>query len=72
MDRRHPRLRTDLKLDPDAGVDEHAVQDLLDRFRRGIEPETMGAVGARENQGQPVGAVLEVVQRLRVGEPGSG
>ena len=70
MDRGHPRLRADLKLDRDAGIDEDAVQNLLDRFRRGIEPKTMGAVGAGKYQGQPVGAVFEVVQRLRIGVRG--
>ena len=32
----------------------------------------MGAVGARKHQGEPVGAVLEVVQGLRIGERGIG
>ena len=63
----HPRLRADLKLDADAGVEIDAVENLRDRLRRRIEPETMGAIGAGEHQCQPGRAVLQIVQRLRVG-----
>ena len=55
------------KLDRDAGIDEDAVQNLLDRFRRRLEPKAMGAIGAGEYQRQAVGAVFQIVQRLRVG-----
>ena len=63
----HPRLRADLKLDADAGVEIDAVEDLRDRLRRRIQPETVGAIGAGEHQRQPGRAVLQIVQRLRVG-----
>ena len=46
---------------------EDAVENCCDRFRRRLQSETMGAVGAREYQRQPGGAVLQIVQRLRIG-----
>ncbi len=67
VDRGHPRLRTDLKFDRYAGIDENAVENLLDRFRRWLQTKAVGAIGAREYQRQPGGAVLQIVQRLRVG-----
>ena len=67
VDGGHPRLRPDLKFDRNPGIDEDAVENLLDRFRRRLETEAMGAVGAGEHQRQSGGAVLEIVQRLRVG-----
>ena len=63
----HPRLRADLKLDADPGVEINTVENLRDRLRRRIEPKTMGAIGAGEHECQPGRAVLQVVQRLRVG-----
>ena len=70
VDGRHPRLRTDLKVDGNAGIDEDAVEHLLDRLRCRIQPKAVGAIGAREYQRQPGGAVLEIVHRLRVGRCG--
>ena len=63
----HPRLRTDLKLDADAGVEIDAVENLCYGFRRRIQSITMRAGGAGEHQCQPCRAVLQIVQRLRVG-----
>ena len=68
----HSRLRADLKLDADAGVEIDAVENLRDRLCRRIEPETMGAIGAGEHERQPRRAVLQIVQRLRVGCLGIG
>ena len=63
----HSRLRTDLKLDADAGVEIDAVENLRDRLRRRIQPKPVGAIGAGEHERQPRRAVLQIVQRLRVG-----
>ena len=51
----------------DPGIEENAVENLLDRFRRWLQSKAMGAIGAGEHQRQPGRAVLEIVQRLRVG-----
>ena len=67
VNRGHPRLRTDLKFDRYPGIDENAVENFLDRFRRRLQTKAMGAVGAGEHQRQPGGAVFQIVQRLRVG-----
>src|SRR5258706_1229876 len=64
--RSHPRLRAELKFESDPGIDENAVENLLDRLRCRLESETMSAVGASEYQRQPAGAVFEIVQRLCV------
>ena len=64
---RHSRLRADLKLDADAGIEINAVENLRDRLCRRIEPKTVGAIGAGEHERQPCRAVLQIVQRLRVG-----
>src|SRR4029450_13962405 len=44
------RLGADLKPDADSGVEINAIENLRDRLCRRIEPETMGAIGAREYQ----------------------
>src|SRR6476659_10465206 len=62
----HPRQRAELKFESYPGVDENAVKNLFDRFRRWFESEAMSAIGAREYQRQPAGAVFEIVQRLCV------
>ena len=72
VDRRHPRLRTDLQLDADAGIEIDAVENLRDGLRRRIQPKSMGAIGAGEHQRQPGRAIFEIVQRLRVGRFGVG
>lgn len=72
MDGRHPRLRTDLKFDADAGIKKDAVEHLFDGFRRRLQSEAMGAVGAGEHQRKPGGAVLQIVQRLCIGRLGIG
>ena len=63
----YPRLRTDLKLDTNAGVEIDAVENLRDGFSRWIQSVLMGAGGACEHQCQPCRAVLQIVQRLCVG-----
>ena len=63
----HPRLRTDLKLDADAGVEIDAVENRCYGFSRWIQPVPMGAGGAGEHQRQPGRAVLQIVQRLCIG-----
>ena len=62
----HPRLRADLKFEGDPGIDENAVENLVDRFRCRLESEAISAVGAREYQRQAAGAVFEIMQRLRI------
>src|SRR4029079_6562572 len=64
---RHARLRTDLKLDADAGIEINAVENLRDRLCRRIEPKPVSAIGAGEYECQPRGAILQIVQRLHVG-----
>src|SRR5258706_979625 len=64
--RSHPRLRAELEFESDPGLDENAVESLLDRLRCRLEAETMSAVVASEYQRQPAGAVFEIVQRLCV------
>src|SRR6185369_15351203 len=67
MYRGHARLRTEFKFDRYAGVDEDAPENLLDRFRRRLQPKPVCAVCARENQSQAAGPVLQVMAGLRVG-----
>ena len=67
MYRGHARLRTEFKFDRYAGVDEDALESLLDRFRRRLQPKRICAVCARKNQRQPAGPVLQVMHGLRVG-----
>ena len=63
----HARLRPDLKFDRYPGIDEDTVEDLLDRFGCRLQAKAVRAVGAREYQRQPGGAIFQIVQRLRVG-----
>ena len=60
------RLRADLELNADAGVEVHAVECAFQRFlgrRQAIAPR---AVGSGEDERQTGGAVPEIMQRLRV------
>jgi hypothetical protein len=68
VNRRHPRLRANLDLDPYARIEVNAGQDLFHRVGRGIEAVTMAAVAAGEDEHKPGGAILEILQRLRVGQ----
>src|SRR5258706_9888636 len=54
--RSHPRLRAELKFESDPGIDENAVENLLDRLRCRLKAETMTAVGASAYQRHPPGA----------------
>ena len=72
MDRGHPRLRTDLQVDADAGVEMNVLQDPCDRIGRWFQPETMGAIAAGEHQREPGRAVLEIGQCLRIRRHGIG
>ena len=72
MNRGHPRLRPDLQFDRNAGIEEHAVENPRHRFGRRLQSIAMGAIGAGKYQRKPGGAVLEIVQRLRVGLRGIG
>ena len=68
VDRGHARLRADLKLDRNAGIEENAVENLLDRFRPiGARPKPWAPLAPANTSVKPGGAVLEIVQRLRIG-----
>ncbi len=60
--------RAEVEIDGDAGVERDAVEQTRQCFRRGIEAIAIGVERTGEHQRQPGGAVLKVLQRLRVGD----
>ena len=58
-------LRAQIELDRDAGIEQHTIEHACDRVRH--QPIAMGADRTDADQHEPVGAVLEILQRLRVG-----
>ncbi len=60
-------LRAEIEVERDAGVEMHAVERARDRRLGGVETVAVGADRAGEHEREPGRAVLEIVQRLRIG-----
>ena len=61
------RRRAEIEVDGDAGVELDAVEHARQRRRRRIQAIAIGVERAGEHQRQPGRAILQVLQRLRVG-----
>ena len=60
-------VRAEIEIERDAGIEVNAVERARDRLIRRGEPVAVGADRAGEDQREPGRAVLEIVQRLRIG-----
>ncbi len=65
--RGHAGLRADLEFDRDPGIEQNAVEYLVDGVRGRLQSIPGRTVSSRKHQRQSGGAVLEIGQRLRVG-----
>ena len=61
------RLRAQIEIERDAGIEMHVREHARDRRFRRVEPVAIGADRTGEHQRKPGRAVLQIVQRLGVG-----